>query len=130
MLTRRMSYDKHNFAANFHKISIVAFDHGQPTKMSICLAVVRILEENLHRPQFDKFQNTVAIPLRLDEGEFITQVHAVDSLDTGLNGLVKYRLQEESQYFVIDSENGRSTYTIVYFICDCLLIRSKGNRNN
>jgi len=110
VLIRPLTFDPQNFGGNFRQISIVAFDHGQPSLSSTCLVVVRILEANFHKPRFENFKNRLAIPENVGKDDILTKITAIDQFDTGINSLVGYKFEEHSEYFSIDPDSGEKKF--------------------
>ncbi|XP_063413106.1 protocadherin-9-like isoform X1 [Mytilus trossulus] len=88
-----------------YKVIIVCEDAGSPPKNSTAEFNVKVLDENDHRPTFQKYKYEVVISENDFVGASIVQVSALD-LDLGKNAEIVYFIEPSAHDFRIDAETG------------------------
>ena len=93
---------------NVYLLSVIVSDHGKPPRSDECLVKILVTDDNTHAPQFSSAEYTTAIPVSATVGMDLLRVEAQDELDTGLNAVVEFSLEQSqySEYFTIDKTTG------------------------
>ncbi|XP_023773524.1 protocadherin gamma-A7-like, partial [Cyanistes caeruleus] len=98
--------------AAFHELLLRAMDGGDPARTGTARIRVTVVDTNDNAPVFSQAEYTVRVPEDVPVGSVLVTVTATDA-DEGLNGHVKYSIQQISEkashIFQLDSEKGEIT---------------------
>nr|KAG5709455.1 hypothetical protein BaRGS_023137 [Batillaria attramentaria] len=97
-----------------YNYTVTVTDHGVPSLSSTANLTIRVLDNNINRPQFvDNFSEPIIIPECFPVNTRITTLTADDAdRDKTTNGLVEYRLEDgvsgsgDSTFFTINPNSG------------------------
>ncbi|XP_018410364.1 PREDICTED: protocadherin gamma-B2-like [Nanorana parkeri] len=94
---------------NFYRLTLIAFDGGQPSKTGTAHINVKVLDVNDNYPKFDKPVYEVYLNENVPIGFIVQQLNATDS-DEGSNAHITYSFtnipENARDTFIIDPQNG------------------------
>ncbi len=79
-----------------YTLLVVAEDHGQPGKQTICRIRVAVSDRNDNAPVFSKASYSVHVSEDVPVGHTVVQVQATDK-DTGENARITYQLRNDTR---------------------------------
>ncbi|KAK6975336.1 cadherin-related tumor suppressor, partial [Biomphalaria glabrata] len=93
---------------NDHILDVLVSDLGTPSLSSEATVNIKVIDANDHSPVFDKDKYFTAVPNNLNLSQNVIQVTCSDTLDYGVNAMVKYSLTKGTglPYFIINNSTG------------------------
>ncbi|MCL4139039.1 UNVERIFIED_CONTAM: hypothetical protein GTU68_050192, partial [Idotea baltica] len=89
-----------------YTMNVSVFDSGQVRRSASQIVTVTLVDENDNPPKFDKAAYSFFLPENVGNGTSVYQLLAYDP-DEGLNGVISYHLETDTEDFHLDPVAGR-----------------------